>query len=108
MSLGIYCQAPFNNASAWEAFALAHYLRHQTIANAINGPVTQSKLDDIATDKTGWMLDHAQTHLDICNALGINANPDLGETNLKDMASYQQWMQIHWTEHDLIDQALNL
>lgn len=89
-------------------FQLAHLLRHKTIASSVASQVTASKLSDIEPGKTEWMLDHAQTHMDICNALGINANPDLGETDLTKRENYEAWMAMHRTEHDLIDRALGL
>jgi len=108
MSLGIFCDAPFGNEDAWIAFSLAHFLRHQTYRQSINANVTQSKIDNISPTDSVWMLDHAQEHFDIATALNVNANPNLGETDLSVQANFDNWMYQHRTEHDLFDLALGL
>jgi hypothetical protein len=108
VSLAIFCDAPHKDEAAWNAFVLAHFLRHGTIRDSINGSVTASKIDNITIDNQDWMLDHAQEHLDTCNALNIQASPYIGETDMKDPSAYSQWMYQHRLEHDQFDKLLGL
>jgi hypothetical protein len=108
VSLAVFCDVPFGHEQAWLVFQLAHFLRHQTIANIISGRITASRLDKIQPNEIEWMQDHAQTHLDICQALNIAANPLLGETDLTQPGQYEAWMAMHRDEHELFDQALKL
>lgn len=108
MGIGVFCDAPFGNDQAWLSFQLAHFLHHKTINASVTDRVTNARLSQARPNDTSWMLDHAQAHADICNALGIAANPDLGETDLTKRESYEAWMEMHRTEHDLIDRALGL
>jgi hypothetical protein len=108
VSLAVFCDVPFGHDQAWLVFQLAHFLRHQTIAVTLGSQITASRLDQIRPNDIGWMQDHAQTHLDICQALGITANPLLGETDLTQPGQYEAWMAMHRDEHELFDLALKL
>lgn len=109
MSLAISCEVPFRNSDSWAVFQLAHFLRHSTIRVALStSKVTPSKLDQASPEDTSWMQDHAVEHHDICAALNLVPNPNLGETDLRDEASFYQWMAMHRDEHELFDKALGL
>ena len=107
-SLGILCKAPPGDEASWQAFVLAHFLRHETYRAAIRGQITQAKIDNITVNVQDWMLDHDEEHLDICNNLGIAHNPYLSSTDLTDNSLYDQWMYQHWLEHQQFDATLGL
>jgi hypothetical protein len=112
MGIGVFCDAKFGDRGQWETFALAHFLRHETIRQSIGTAgtvaITQAKIDNITVDDLNWMLDHAQEHLDICNALALQASPYVAECDLTDSSQYANWMYFHKNEHDAFDQALGI
>jgi len=108
MSISIFCDAPYGNEDAWYRFVLAHYLRHQTYRSMVSAQVTNSSIQSIIPKDNSWMLLHAQEHLDMANALGLQANPNIGVVDMTVAENYQQWMLQHRDEHANFDLALGL
>ena len=107
-NLALLYDAPFGNRTAWDAFALAHFMHHKTLRSFINAPITASKVDNAEPDRLDWMQSHATEHMALAVALNVQASTYVAEADLTNKDQYANWMYYHNLEHRLFDQALGL
>ena len=101
-----------HDARAWQQFSWNNKQSHDAIRQAIfaqgNIRLNDYVLEPIAPDDlAGWLERHAQTHIEMNAALGVQGQ-DLQDVDLKDERQLVAWVFLHWQEHNTIVQALGI
>lgn len=87
----------------WLRFSFNHWDDHQQIVQAIrtqrNVSLQLYPIEPMPpSDMPGWLLRHAQLHIDMNGTLGL-PGADLTQLDLKDEASVQAWIWQNFQEH---------
>ena len=98
--------------SEWSVWSEHHRLSHNairaTLLSSKNIVTTEYQLDPIPRDDfQNWLQRNSQTHIEQTGALGQQSH-DISDVNIQDENQKQSWIQVHWQEHQDMEQALGL
>lgn len=114
MNTEMYIDVPTNSEEAWQAFALAHGMDHDTVAAAIiqkgfaANPQLYPLYDFPRLRNGDYLYAHYQVHLANATALNITDLPDLSTADFSNPEQVSDWLDLHQQVHLAENQVLGL
>ena len=102
LPLTLWEAVPFGDQDAWLDWNLQHWLSHIELAKKTK--TEWITLDNLKDDP----FPHSQLHRDIASILGLKANFDFANYDLKDRNSYYDFMLSHSHAHADLNLAAGL
>ena len=99
------------SSNDWSEFSYHNRTSHAAIRSALaarGAAMVDYQLDPISpSDVGGWLERHAQTHIEMNGALGVQSD-NLQDVDLKDKSQLASWINLHWQEHVTAESRLGV
>jgi hypothetical protein len=114
MDVSPFSTFKYADKDAWHDFLLVNAAAHtnyNTALELLGKTIAGYPIADIGETKEAeydWLQSHYLMHKNLAATLGLPDLPDMTDVEMHDDSEFNQWLQQHQQQHQMIDSVLNL